>query len=436
MKSESSKPVRPSGMKTGISKLLVVFLLAFLIAPMFVYADNPSPNTWAFGGGGFCEGTYTMFNSTDNHIYAQNCATGANDYTSATDSAAVFNSIMTGGNCNNGCEVDYRVGVFALQTPMILGRNSVHIKGSVSGGDAAYYGSVSLPDGRLNGTFLVAKSVMTNMISFVTSPVYSASTGGTQSFMHINIENLQLWANCKATNGINLSGNEVSSYEIIRNVMFGVRINLGNSGGTCGFSGTALIMDGQEDSIVEDSAFAGALDTGRGGAPVDTEWQVAGGNGIFINDLFGGAVSIAIAGQQFAVTDGTINSVKLLGLVQMLAITNAYMANYVTGQTPTSRINLNGFNLETLNLLGDFILLNGSGGPSMSWIGGTGTVFNQGWSGDNFQTSGGSPNWNPGGATLTKQVTDGDNHAHNLSNCAAGACFTNFPFTIDVNGNF
>lgn len=418
--------------KVSIStfRTVLIICLSIGLASLFaVRADNPSPIGWNLSGGGFCKGTYTIFNTTltpNPGLYAENCATGKNDFFSATDLGALANSVF--GAMTQGGEVDLRVGYYSVVTSIVFNRNSISFIGTVSGGDNKYYTEAQQPQGFMNGTLLVAKTSGMTMIKGTSAPTFTTSLAWT----HINIANMQLYAGCQAARGIDLSSFEASTYNIIRNVMFGVRVNLGNPGGLCGFSQIALVMDGNEDSTVEDSAFAGALETGRGGAPVDLQWQVTGGNVLVVNDMFGGAISLQIAAQTVSIIGGTVNSIKLIGLVWLLYMSGTYFANFVSGQTPTGHFNLNGNTLEEAKFDGTFFVISGAGAsPAFAMWQGPGTVSNQGWSGCSAFFTNGLGTWTTGTApTLTKQVSTGDNHVH------SGTTPTGFPFTVDGNGNF
>jgi len=432
---------RPSLSFSTIRPFLIIFLSIGLAGLLAVRADNPSPVGWNLSGGGFCDGAYTIFNTTlspNPGIYGQSCATGKNDCFSATDFGAVVNCAV---GLMNGGMIQVRPGFFAQTTAVTMSNSGCTgtgaffcggywLKGSGDGGCIAYGASPYTCSA--NATQIVAKAVITNMIQGTANPTFSSSGAGSPMISHEKVSDLTLISNGKAINGINFAHNEGGANgNIVQNVQFTASF-IQNAACPGGFS-TGLIMDGSEDSWVDQVTF-----NGGGGTPcsdtVDLQWLNPLGNDIITNSLFGGVLNLIAQAQTVSFEHGTISSVKLgaqtcsnCGVV--FAFTDSYLANAQN----TCFFNVNGF---TQKLIVDF-RGNTIGTPNAgSLYCGTGTVNNALFSG-NFWSFGTGTNWNSGGATLTKQVTDGSNAVRiGNVNCAAGACYTNFPFTIDANGNF
>src|SRR2546426_10518960 len=101
----------------SLSKLKMTVLICLIISLtslVSIRGDNPSPVGWNLSGGGFCSGTYTIFNTTsapNPGLYAENCSTGANDFFNSTDLGFLFNKARS--NMPHGGTIDIRSGIYA-----------------------------------------------------------------------------------------------------------------------------------------------------------------------------------------------------------------------------------------------------------------------------------------------------------------------------------
>jgi len=417
---------------SGLRVLLLLILSVSLTSILFVRGDNPSPVGWNLSGGGFCQGTYTIFNTTlspNPGVYAQNCQTGTNLF-NATDTGFLVNSalkLMTFGGV-----IHFRAQQFSIVTTItILGNipgtlgtgNTAYgvnliIEGSGSGGTAFNRGS------GVNGTLLVAKTVGMTMMqtstssSSVTCTPASGCTGA-PSMSGFQLRDLGFDGNCKAAIGFDGRMHETAILNRYTNLSFG------SGCGTTTFT-TALILDGEEDTYVDRLAFDGAGTLGTGGAATDLQWQSLLGNVNVLNSFFGGQVNLLLSAQNVEIQASTLGSIKILQTAAATTGTVIHLSgNYLANIIGAGIIQLNGNTASVIRFDGNAIRTT----STIPLYAGAGTVQNAGFSGNTW-AFGASSNWNAGGATLTKQVTAGDNHV------VTGSAPTNFPFTIDGNGNF
>jgi hypothetical protein len=189
---------------------------------------------------------------------------------------------------------------------------------------------------------------------------------------------------------------------------------------------TAMLLDGNEDTVCDLCIFNGDGGATDGAAKTDLQWQVPGGNVQISHSFFGGVVNLFVWAQNIGIDESTVSSIKISGTCALcgdiLSISNSYLAN----NQGAGLIQLNGQTLSVTHITGCTVGLS----STVALYTGTGTVNNAGFA-SNVWSFGTSSIWNSGGATLTKQTTDGGNHVRILN-----ATPTSFPFTLDGNNNF
>lgn len=427
-----------------------LFLILVSVSSYSAYHNvfgAPSGQIGSIEGGGYCSGDYTGYNNTiDNKLYVMNCSTGVNDISAQTDFGAMFNSLRS-STPDKGFTLNLRAGYYAAVTTAIFNTAC----GNTNLCDTAIsltgtYGGVAEPGWTLgNGTVIVAKTASMTMIEAGPwSPTVSCGNSGCGAtdcsgtfcpeISGNLIQNLMLNPNGLANVGIDFRMRETSTNNRFLNIYTGTNIPKG------GFKTVAMVLDGNEDSLVDNGYFAGSGPGNSGANLVDLQWQVPLGNINIIHTLFGGNLSLTAWAQIISVTQSTINNLKILGTCAVcgtiLDLTDDYLANGIG--TP-GIIQLNGQTIDVLHISGDTVGLS----STISLFSGTGTVKNALYAWNEWSWGAGT-NWNPGGATLTHQVSDaavpptsgatspGTNHVR----LGTAVQITNFPFTIDANGNF
>jgi len=382
----------------------------------FGIASNPSPNNWNFDGGGFCPGTYRIFNSTDNKLYAENCSTGTNDFAPATDlgallTSSVFPAVAGGELVNLAC------GFFAVSTPIIYGRSSITLQGCGEKNDGF--------TGVGNGTLIVSKAnniVMveaTSQSPSVTCPtgLFTLCTGGTPIYSSkIKDLTLDIPAGITGDTPVNFAMSEAAPQTLLSTISIIV-------GTAC--SSACVILNGNEDSLVFDLSIGGVASN------FDILWVVENGNVRIDQSTL---ASLEVGAQTVYVTGTTISEITLVGGTMNVYLSGDYFGN--SQGNINGRFNLNGFTLEDISSIGVFYYLS----VSIPFYIGAGTVSDSSFGGTSWFFSGADV-WNNGGATLTTQIsiganppisgatTPGTNHIH------SGSTPTGFPFTV-TSGNF
>jgi len=412
--------------KLSISLFLIV--LAFGTYSAYRVFSSPSGQISSIEGGGFCAGDFTVYNNTiDKLLYGQNCSTGVNDVAASTDLGATVNTLFGElAALHRAGSVYMRGGYFSEVTSIIMSNGTPCYNGAIviqcSGFSLYGSGQGGTIPSSANATMIVAKTSGMTMIKSTATPASNAP-----SIWGTTLSNFQLVANNLATTGINLQMSEAggSHNRIERITITEFQSQQPNCVG--GFT-TGIIFDGSEDSVIDGVQISGDGQTGAGhcSATVGIQWLDANGNVNIQNTLSNAATDLVTQAQTVSLVSDTISSIKINGLTRMVSIVNSYLCN--TAPSALTRIKLNGQTVENLEITGSCVELDST---VQNFYSGTGTVsvFSSNSCDWNFPS--GTNVWNSGGATLTKQVTNGANHVHTNTNPATG-----FPFTVDGNGNF
>lgn len=390
---------------------------------------SPSGQTQSIEGGGFCHGTYTVYNNTvDKLIYAMNCSTGVNDIAASSDWGNVMTTLVK-SDMPTGGEIDIRHGLYSEITVFNLQGftlNSASPGLIISGAGNGFTTNGTVIEAKTNGMTMIESSGST---ASVVCPANN-NCSGAPTVQFVTFQNFALWANQKATVGIDFRMTEESTQNSFINLAFLGQINIYGTGQSqTGFT-VCMYLDGNEDSYVDNVHFYDSANTGT-----DIQWQVPLGNVNLRDDFIGAGtggttVNLAYNAQNVYISGGVLNTIKQLATTgfgnsstagDLLYLSGIYMAN-PTGAT--SHINLNGNVINSIAFSGDLI------GMNINMFSGTGTVNALTMNGCELGSGNGiRTNWNLNGATIQKQISAGGNHIN-------GDTPTNFPFTIDANGNF
>ena len=423
-------------LKTDWKKLSIsLFLIALAFGSYSIYRvfSSPSGQVSSIEGGGFCQGTYKIYNNTvDNLLYGQNCATGVNDCSLANDLGTLWGCVET--NMANGGQITLSQGFFSAVTPVVIASNcNAAPAGKVCDAGITVLGSAfssgnnqSPSNGKLNGTQIVAKtSGMTVMELTTNSPSVTCSIlGCTGGPIVRNVLVGYLTINCNGfTNaiGMNMATSEGSVHNNFEYVMFHAP-GTGNTG-----CATNLINNGDEDGWVHNCIFENGNAISFGGrAAIDLLWEVPQGNVNVVHSEFGGNINLEAWAQTIELVSSTLNSVKIMGTGpsgsgELLVFAESYLGN----NQGSGIVQLNGFTVSVVQFDSDFIDLSST---QPLWVG-SGTVTNWGVLGSTFKFESGAL-YSTGAPTITKSNTAGSNHVSNDSTPAG------FPFTPDGNGNF
>jgi hypothetical protein len=170
------------------------------------------------------------------------------------------------------------------------------------------------------------------------------------------------------------------------------------------FTTCALVMDGNEDSKVEDCHFPG-FSSGHQNA-IDIQWQCLIGNVTIINTTGAGAVGYAVQGEDVSIINCTTSGVKLLGnIVYGLWMSHCYMKNNTSAGAIVA---LNSYTAALIKLINSEVGLT----ASIPFISGSGTASVVSYSGNSF-TAAASSAWTSGAPTISNSKTSGDNWAQN-----------------------
>jgi len=422
---------------------IACLMIAIVSFAYHSYTSGSSPQSgqnWNIVGGGFCDSTYVIYNVTStNTVYAVNCKTGGNDCSSATDVAIVVNCAI---GLMNGGVITFRDGYYGLRTSIIqssticttstsFGCGGYWLRGSGEGSCTAYQAAAYTC--AANATAIVATAHVTNMIEGTSNPTFAGSGGGGSPAIHDNhVTDLTLMSNGLATNGVNYAANENGGdNDLVEHVRF---TNYHQSFSNCpgGFSGTAIIFDGAEDSWIRDNMFDGAGNAGGGdacAASQDIQWQVPVGNIQSSGNLYGGKISIAGVAQSWTLYGGTVSEIKVLGDSQYVGGQSIFLSgNYGGNVGPISAgfLMLNSHTVGTLVIDGGYWTLFSSG----VMIVGPGTLKAMSIRGSTWAFGGGST-WSSGSPTLpATTICGGDNFEVSGSGVPTG-----FPCT-QVSGVF
>jgi hypothetical protein len=389
--------------------ILIIFLAVGAASLVTIHGDNVSPVGWNLSGGGFCQGTYTIFNTTASPnpgLYSQNCSTGKNDCFSSTDFGSVFNcsrALMTGGGT-----INVRQGIFAAVTPAIFSTTtqsffSCGITLSGTTGQGSNIGGAS----PVNGTVLVAKTNSMAVIEDTPTPGSSAP-----SLIGCKIQDIT----CQLTGVTNGVCVDFRMHETRTDNKF-LHIGVDCQSATNCAAGTGLNIDGNEDSQVVDYNGGGLYGTSTS---EDIHWFDVSGNVIIEDSAF----TIAfLGGQTVSITGSTISQLNIGTTTLSLSFVNDYLGN-APAVGLGGRVNLNAQTTYSLIFTGCYI----STTSTIPMFVSAGTIKNTTFN-SNSWAFGASSVWNSGG-TLTKQNTNGGNSVQ------SGTAPTGFPFSIDGNGNF
>lgn len=222
--------------------------------------------------------------------------------------------------------------------------------------------------------------------------------------------------------GLDLSIQETGVKTTVRNVWCG-RYSSNGFGNFNGFSIAGLVMDGNEDSNLEQYFTGGG--TGTDNNAVDVFWYVQVGNVHIYASEMAGIISMSLCAQSVGVIDSTASNVQVLGT--STSQPSAWLFNsvyFANDTTHAGLIQLNNKQVHVMKFLG--CPLKPSAASPM--ILGPGTLTNLSFSG-NWLNNVNAVSWSSGAPTLTKQSTDGTNY--NINGQPTGS-----PFTTDGNGNW
>ena len=421
-------PIKINWKRLSIS----LFLIALTLASYTAYRTfaTPSGQTSSIEGGGFCQGTYTVYNNTiDKLLYAENCTTGVNDFSASSDLGSLLTTSVIPAMTSGGT-ISLRAGLFNVVTTIIIANqcgNLCELNMVIQGaGPGSWSFSLTNPT-QFNGTLLIAKTAGMTMLestSSVGSVTCTAAAGctGAPRIRGVTIENLGLCSCSKAAIGINFAMAEVAALNRFVNLRLGGIINTANSG----FTTAAMILDGGEDTLVSSVFFDGdGTPTTDGTNVLDLQWNAPLGNIQIIGSFFGGKTSLSWSAQTTTITGGTVTTLFHITdagnpFQEALYLNGVYMGNPRAGAYGPGTIQLNGKTITTMRFASDFITTS----SAQTFFSGTGTVDTYSFSGCTFQFVAGASLWNPGGATLTNARSNTDNWV------SGGTTPTGFPFTI------
>ena len=414
--------------KVGAIRLVLLVVLALVVGIQSHFVQSsPSGQNWAIEGGGFCQSTYVAYNNTvDKLLYAENCQTGTNDCIAQTDLGALWNNCVR-ANMPNGGIFGIRAGYYSVVTSIVLTPNScpgfangICDLGLIWQGSGSGHTNGLTDPAHTNGTILVAKTSGMTMLKSSTNPVISTGV----IVQRVQIRDIAFQGNGLANTAIDFRMTETATLNRFNNLF------ITNLGGSAAPFTTAIYLDGNEDTTLQDCVFDGAGSSATRGANVDLQWIDTFGNPLIVGTFFGGQTIIVGSNDNVMIRDSTLQAIQIGSSGGLITLDGGYIngLNNV-GQNGGKIVNVGAFS-ASFQMNGGFYDNLVQGGLSVPFFGGSGVILSFGVSHSLWQF-GPAANWLTGTVTVTKSVTTGDNHVR-----GSGSTPTGFPFTVDGNANF